>query len=85
MTSITRIRRGLQLPIEGEPVQEIGPGLPVSQVALLGDDYIGLKPTLLVRLGDHVVLGQPLFEDKTNRGVLFTSPSTGTVAAINRG
>ncbi len=85
MTSITRIRRGLQLPIEGEPVQEIGPGLPVSQVALLGDDYIGLKPTLLVRLGDHVVLGQPLFEDKTNRGVLFTSPATGTVAAINRG
>ena len=51
----------------------------------MGSDYNGMKPTLLVEEGDIVKLGQPLFEDKKNPGVLFTSPAGGKVEAINRG
>lgn len=82
---VHEIKRGLDLPIEGEPVQTIQAGSPVSSVALLGDDYVGMKPTMLVAEGDRVKLGQPLFEDKKTEGVIYTSPGCGTVRAINRG
>ncbi len=82
MISITR---GLDLPITGEPKQTIETGPAVTKVALVADDYIGMKPTMIVKQGDSVRLGQLLFEDKKNPGVRFTSPGCGTVAAINRG
>jgi Na+-transporting NADH:ubiquinone oxidoreductase subunit A len=54
-------------------------------VALVGPDYIGMKPSMSVREGDRVKLGQLLFTDKKTEGVRFTSPASGVVAAINRG
>ncbi len=60
-------------------------GASVGSVALLGPDYVGLKPTMQVQEGDRVKLGQPLFTDKKNPGVTFTSPGSGVVEAINRG
>lgn len=80
-----RIRRGLDLPITGAPDQSIDLGAEVKRVALLGRDYVGMKPTMLVQEGDQVKLGQPLFEDKKNPGVLFTSPGSGKVIEVNRG
>ena len=43
-----KIARGLDLPIEGEPAQTIDSGPRVQRVALLGDDYVGMKPTMAV-------------------------------------
>ncbi len=80
-----RIQRGLKLPITGEPSQDIENGPPITRVGLNGDDYIGLVPKMLVQVGDQVQLGQPLFEDKKNEGVLFTAPASGRVIEINRG
>ena len=79
------IKKGLDLPISGAPVQQPEAGPPVSHVALLGTDYLDLRPTLLVVEGDRVALGQPLFSDKKNPRVLYTAPATGEVVAINRG
>ena len=78
------LKKGLDIPISGNPKQKIRPGNPIRQVALIGDDYIGMKPTMLVNQGDKVTIGQPLFTDKKNEGVLFTSPGCGTVSLINR-
>ena len=80
-----RIRRGMELPVEGAPAQSIETACPVRTVAVLGPDYHGMKPTMAVQVGDRVKLGQILFSDKKNPGVHFTSPAAGTVAAINRG
>jgi len=80
-----KIKKGLNIPLSGEPEQTIGTGNGVSTVALLGPDTIGLKPRMEVREGEHVRLGQALFTDKQNPGVRFTSPGSGTVTAINRG
>jgi len=80
-----RIKRGLNLPIQGEPQQKIVDEPKVRRVALVGPDYIGMKPTMLVKEGDTVQLGQKLFEDKKNLGVFYTSPGAGVVAAIHRG
>ena len=49
------------------------------------NDYVGMKPTMLVEEGDSVKLGQALFEDKKNPGVKFTSPISGKIVEINRG
>ncbi|PHR90511.1 MAG: NADH:ubiquinone reductase (Na(+)-transporting) subunit A [Blastopirellula sp.] len=79
------IKNGLDLPINGAPTQEISESEPASTVALLGDDYIGLRPTMLVKEGDTVKLGQPVFTDKTNPGVQFTAPASGEVIKVRRG
>jgi Na+-transporting NADH:ubiquinone oxidoreductase subunit A len=80
-----KIRKGLDLPIAGVPEQQIYDGPAIPQVALLGEEYVGMRPSMLVKEGDSVLKGQALFEDKRNPGVMYTAPASGTVAAINRG
>lgn len=79
------IKKGLDLPVSGAPTQVINDGKPVSKVALLGEEYVGMRPTMHVREGDIVKKGQILFADKKNPGVIFTAPKGGTVIEINRG
>mgnify|MGYP003133673037 FL=1 len=79
------IKKGLDLPIAGVPSALIENGPAVRSVALIGPDYIGMKPTLLVEVGDTVKKGQLLFSDKKTEGVLFTAPVAGKVTEINRG
>ncbi|MCA9194545.1 MAG: Na(+)-translocating NADH-quinone reductase subunit A [Planctomycetales bacterium] len=78
------IGKGLDVPISGEPQQQID-SKDVDQVGLVADDYIGMRPTLLVSEGDRIQAGQPIFSDKKTEGVVFTSPVSGQVAAIHRG
>ena len=79
-----KISKGLNLPITGEPAAAIE-DVSVKTVALVGDDYVGMKPTMHVKVGDSVKAGQLVFEDKKNPGVRFTAPANGTVTAVNRG
>ncbi|HCT9384822.1 Na(+)-translocating NADH-quinone reductase subunit A [Enterobacter cloacae complex sp. I1M] len=80
-----RIRKGLDLPISGVPEQHVTTGASIHHVAIVGDDYVGMRPAMLVQEGDRVIKGQALFEDKKNPGVKFTAPASGTVVAIHRG
>lgn len=80
-----KVKKGLDLPITGSPVQEVAEGLKVSKVALIGDDVVGMKPTMEVKVGDKVQTGQLLFTDKKTVGVNYTAPATGEVIEINRG
>ena len=80
-----KIKKGLDLPIEGAPEQEVHPGPTVTKVAILGEEYNGMRPTMHVQVGDAVKKGQLLFEDKKNPGVKFTAPAAGEVIEINRG
>ena len=82
---MTKIKRGLDLPITGAPVQQIEQGPTARSVAVVGFDYVGMKPTMEVQVGDRVKTGQLLFTDKKTEGVRYTAPATGTIAAINRG
>ena len=75
----------MNLPIAGSPAQEIDDSKTVRSVAILGDDYPGMKPTMTVSVGETVTQGQILFSDKKTAGVVFTSPVAGTIASINRG
>jgi Na+-transporting NADH:ubiquinone oxidoreductase subunit A len=80
-----RIKKGLDLPIAGEPEQTIHTARPPARVALLAADYVGMRPSLAVQPGDSVLRGQLLFKDKKTPGVQYTAPAAGRVVAINRG
>ena len=82
---IFNIKKGLDLPITGEPEQKIEEAKNIKSVALIGPDYVGVKPTMAVQEGDKVKLGQVVFEDKITPGVRFTSPASGRVTAVSRG
>jgi Na+-transporting NADH:ubiquinone oxidoreductase subunit A len=79
------IKKGLDLPITGGPEQKIEDGNQVSTVAVLGADFVGMKPTMMVSEGDQVKLGQIIFTDKKNPGVNYTAPGAGIIKAVNRG
>lgn len=80
------IKKGIELPIQGglnnHTVHKVSP---TKTVAVLGDDFIGLKPTMMVQEGDKVKKGQPLFEDKKTAGVFVCAPVSGVVQSIARG
>ena len=83
--ALHKIKKGLDLPIVGEPEQAIEDAPAVSRVAVLGADYVGMKPTMHVAEGDTVRRGQLLFEDKKTPGVRYTAPGAGTVVSVARG
>ncbi|MEM9783601.1 MAG: NADH:ubiquinone reductase (Na(+)-transporting) subunit A, partial [Pseudomonadota bacterium] len=79
------LRRGLNLPIAGAPDQQISAGPKVSTVAVLGADYLGLKPRLSVDEGDIVGAGAPIFAHKDTPDAVVVTPVSGRIKAINRG
>lgn len=85
MSKTIKLKKGLNLPLKGEAqkkvIAEIKPGI----VALKPTDFKGLVPRLLVKEGDIVKAGSPLFADKMHPDILFTSPVSGTVAQVVRG
>ena len=80
-----RIKRGLDLPIAGEPTQRVDEARMPTKVGVLGADFPGLKPSLLVAEGERVQRGQALIADRGREGVVLTAPAAGIVTAINRG
>jgi len=79
-----RINKGLDLPITGIP-QQVIEEKPVTEVAVLGPDYVGMHPILQVKEGDHVKRGQRLFTDKKTPDIWYTAPAGGVIKAIHRG
>jgi Na+-transporting NADH:ubiquinone oxidoreductase subunit A len=83
---LINIKKGLDLPISGEPEQVIYNNAgAIKSVAVLGPDYSGLKPTMKVAEGDKVSLGDPLFVDKECPEIVYTAPGAGVVKAVHRG
>ena len=85
MPRTVHIKKGLDVPISGVPIPEISDGPEVKHVALVGDDYIGMRPTMEVAAGDQVRRGQLLFTDKKSSRVRYTAPASGRVTAVVRG
>lgn len=80
-----RIKRGLDLPISGQPNQQIDNVKPLRSVAVMGGDYVGVRPTMAVQPGSQVKTGDVLFTCKKTPGLRITSPAAGVVSAVNRG
>ena len=83
--NIFNLKKGLNIPVLGIPEQIIQGEKKPKSVAVLGPDYIGLKPKMLVNVGDKVKRGSPLFCHKDYPEILYVSPCKGKVKVINRG
>jgi Na+-transporting NADH:ubiquinone oxidoreductase subunit A len=68
------IREGLDLRLPGAPHSSIDEGARVSRVAVLGSDYPGVRPRVVVRHGERVRTGQALAIDRRRPEVRITSP-----------
>lgn len=79
------LRKGLDIPLTGRPDQIIDDAGEVSTVAVLGPDYVGLKPGIAVEEGQRVRLGETLFSDRHDPEIRVTAPGSGEITAINRG
>jgi Na+-transporting NADH:ubiquinone oxidoreductase subunit A len=79
-----RIKKGLDIPVSGKPVQTISYGAEVRHVAVVAEDYVGLRPAMRVAEGDRVRLGQVLLTDKRHPEIRFTAPGSGVVRGVHR-
>ncbi len=84
-SSAHQLKRGLDLPLAGDPEQVIHQAARVSRIGVLGADQVGLKPTFHVQPGERVLRGQLLFGDKARPGVRHTAAAAGVVRALHRG
>ncbi len=66
-----KIKKGLDIPLAGSPKQDIHDGPSIKHVAVLGEEYVGMRPTMLVEVGDRVKKGQALL--KTKRTLAYFS------------
>ena len=79
------VKNGLDVQIGGQPAASALDTKTVSSGALLGRDFLGVKPNILVEPGTRVQAGQAVIRDRHRQEILLTAPMGGTVAAISRG
>lgn len=84
MSTITKIKKGLNINLIGES-EKVIKDLNCKQFAIKPTDFIGVFPKLMVKEGDLVKAGTPLFVDKNRDNIIFTSPVSGTISEIRRG
>ena len=85
MSNNIYLKKGLDLPINGEAAHDTKKVLVPDVVAVKPTDFRGLVPKLLVREGDKVLAGTPVLADKMSQNILFASPVSGTVVEVVRG
>lgn len=84
MSKEIKIRKGANIKLKGVAEKLYTNPANVSEIILKPSDFPTLTPKLLVKVGDKVKAGTPLFFDKENDKILFTSPISGEVSEINR-
>lgn len=84
MSDIIKVKKGFDIKISGKAIEKVSTPL-VTSYALKPTDHIGITPKLLVKEGDRVKAGSPVFYSKQNERILFTSPVSGTIESIVRG
>ena len=85
MTKVIKLRKGLDVNLKGKPAEVIAEVKCPGEYALVPDDFTGMKPKVVVKEGDQVLVGDALFVDKLHPEVKFTSPVSGVVSLVERG
>jgi Na+-transporting NADH:ubiquinone oxidoreductase subunit A len=84
MSTVTKIKKGLDIKLIGEAEKTIK-DLVTDQFAIKPTDFIGVFPKMLVKEGDTVKAGTPVFKDKYRDNIVFTSQVSGKIKEIKRG
>lgn len=85
MVNVIKLRKGLDINLQGKAEQTKIGLKPAGLYALQPDDFTGVVPKVVVKEGEQVKAGQALFVDKNHPEILFVSPVSGKVKAVVRG
>ena len=85
MAKVIKLRKGLDINLKGKAALETTSVKCPGEYALVPDDFTGVKPKVVVKEGDNVLIGDALFVDKLHPEVKFVSPVSSTVSMVERG
>ncbi len=85
MANRIKIKKGLQIPLMGKTEEVLRGTVTSEYVKVCPEDFVGVTPKFAVRVDDRVKAGNALFYHKNRPEVLFASPVSGVVTAIERG
>ena len=85
MANVIKLRKGLDIHLQGKAEEKLMELKSNGQYALMPDDFEGVTPKVVVKEGDKVKTGDALFVNKQYPEVKFASPVSGTVREVVRG
>ncbi|MBR2151597.1 MAG: Na(+)-translocating NADH-quinone reductase subunit A [Prevotella sp.] len=85
MANVIKLRKGLDIHLQGKAEEKLIQLKSKGQYALVPDDFEGVTPKVVVKEGEHVKAGDALFVNKQYPDVKFASPVSGTVREVVRG
>lgn len=85
MSADIKIKRGLNIRMKGKAEQLYAQVAQADVYAVKPTDFVGITPKLLVKEGQEVLAGTPLFFSKDNPDLVISSPVSGEVTEVVRG
>ena len=85
MSNDIKIKKGLDIKLKGEAEKAIEDAIKSNYFTLRPEDFHGVTPKLIAKVGTKVKAGEPVFYDKSNEAIQFVSPVSGEVIDIPRG
>ncbi|HEX9601289.1 MAG TPA: Na(+)-translocating NADH-quinone reductase subunit A [Mariniflexile sp.] len=85
MSNDIRIKKGLDIKLKGEAEKTLEKAILSNFYTLRPEDFHGVTPKLISKVGTKVKAGEPVFYDKSNENVKFVSPVSGEIIEIARG
>lgn len=85
MPTLIKLKKGLDIKLVGQPEKKISKLPPGGVFSIMPPNFSGIVPKLLVKEGDEVKAGSPLFIDKRSEMVHYCSPVSGEVVEVLRG
>ena len=85
MANVIKLRKGLDINLKGRAKEKKLPSRSSATYGLAPECFVGITPKVIVKVGDRVLAGDPLFVNKACPEVRFASPVSGTVAEVLRG
>ncbi|NJN41539.1 MAG: Na(+)-translocating NADH-quinone reductase subunit A [Flammeovirgaceae bacterium] len=86
MGKFIRLKQGFDINLAGKAAPKVSELDPADTFVLKPTDFHGMYiPKLLVKVGDNVKAGTPIFHDKRYDKVFHVAPVSGEIVEINRG
>ncbi|MFK7951846.1 MAG: Na(+)-translocating NADH-quinone reductase subunit A [Ekhidna sp.] len=86
MSQTIKLKKGFDINLAGKAQNKVTETTQPETFALKPTDFNGLsRPKMLVKEGDNVKAGTPLFHERNDEVLMYTSPVSGEVVEIKRG
>ena len=85
MTQTINLKKGFDINLKGKAISTSKESTLSRTYAIKPQDFKGIIPKLMVKIGNQVKAGSPLFHSKTNANLMFTAPISGEIVDIIRG